>query len=149
MGARLSLKAALPLAGILATSSDRCIKTGPWSAVEPEEMDHMNPSGSDDIRAFWGVQLIGFVLWCHSGQRGPIGWALRKTQREWSSWVTRNPTYVFTESQIHSLYLSWPWCDAGFPHFLCFFFMTIMHYGYLGIVNMLPCFYFLFRILQM
>ena len=28
MGAQLSLKAALPLAGILATASDRCNKTG-------------------------------------------------------------------------------------------------------------------------
>ena len=31
MGVQLSLKAALPLAGILATASDRCSKTGPWT----------------------------------------------------------------------------------------------------------------------
>ena len=31
MGAQLSSKAALPLAGILATASDRCSKTGPWT----------------------------------------------------------------------------------------------------------------------
>ena len=30
MGVQLSLKSALPLAGILATVSDRCSKTGPW-----------------------------------------------------------------------------------------------------------------------
>ena len=33
MGVQLSLKAALPLAGILATASDRCSKTGPSDAT--------------------------------------------------------------------------------------------------------------------
>ena len=33
MGVQLSLKAVLPLAGILATASDRCSKTGPRASV--------------------------------------------------------------------------------------------------------------------
>ena len=34
MGAQLSLKAALPLVGILATASDRCSKTGPGAGTQ-------------------------------------------------------------------------------------------------------------------
>ena len=34
MGAQLSLKAALPLAGILLTASDRCNKTGPCAIIQ-------------------------------------------------------------------------------------------------------------------
>ena len=30
-------------------------------------------------------------------------------------------TYTFAKSKKHSLYLSWPWCDARFPNFRCHF----------------------------
>ena len=49
MGAQLSLKAALPLAGILATASDRCRKTGPLQTPASPDAVHQRALETHDM----------------------------------------------------------------------------------------------------
>ena len=74
MGVQLSLKAALPLAGILATASDRCRKTGPWTTLPPATGRR---SGGTQGQRWWvGTIALDPCLiweyWIQHGANGPL-----------------------------------------------------------------------------
>ena len=63
MGAQLSLKAALPLVGILATASDRCSKTGPWQGpVLLTFLRHVAIISANGIAAFFWPRCVNYQL---------------------------------------------------------------------------------------
>ena len=125
MGAQLLLKAALPLAGILATASDRCRKTGPLQT--PASIgNNMTSQSRKDLRrcvlSHWRfIQLsLRIVMISH--------WML--LHNSWTLYVSTNPSiylhvyvvYFPRNGRIQRPHLrsvnvsvtsSWTFCFAG------------------------------------